>query len=79
LYEIEEESAARDRSARRSQVGTARWKDPLQLSPVAGHRSPYQYLNNLPAILDGELDVLSTAVHRDETERLAAVGWKNET
>jgi peptide chain release factor 1 len=82
LYEIEEEKRREEiDSARRSQVGTGERSEKIRTynypqSRITDHRINISIFN-LPAVLDGELDVfideLST---RDETERLAAVGME---
>lgn len=80
LYEIEEEKRRQAiDSDRRSQVGTGERAEKIRTynypqSRVTDHRinlSSY----NLPAILDGELDIfIDELATREEAERLAAVG-----
>ncbi len=80
LYEIEEEKRrAQIDSARRSQVGSGERAEKIRTynypqSRVTDHRINVSNYN-LPAILDGELDVfLDELATRDEAERLSAVG-----
>lgn len=80
LYEMEEEKRrAEVDEARRSQVGTGERAEKIRTynypqSRVTDHRinlSSY----NLPAVMDGELDMfIDELALRDETERLAATG-----
>ncbi len=80
LYEIEAEKRRQEiDSARRSQVGTGERSEKIRTynypqSRVTDHRLNLS-VYNLPAIMDGELDVfIDELATRDETERLAAVG-----
>ena len=77
LYEIEEEKRLAERdSARRSQIGTGERSEKIRTynfpqSRVTDHRINVSSFN-MPAILDGEIDVfIDELAQRDETDRLA--------